>query len=388
MKGRLGILTGGGDVPGLNPCIKAFVLRARDEGFEVLGIRRGWAGLLNLMPDAAADNAEWARPLDASAVRTIDRYGGTVLHTSRTNPMKVRPKEVPAHLAGQGEPVQGGDGAVDLTRACLRHMEFLGLQGLAAIGGDDTLSVAARLDGMGAPVVGIPKTMDNDVFGTDYCIGFSTAVTRSVNFITDLRTPAGSHERIAVVELFGRNSGETALLSSYVAGVDRAIISEVPFDPERLAKMLIEDKRGNPSHYAMLSISEGARPIGGEVMEFGEPDAFGHRQLGGIGQWTGERIRQLTGEHTLVQQLRYLMRSGPPDALDRLVASNYANLAMDLVLRREFGRMVGLTEGRYTWVPLATVSQGVRRVNVQRYYDSAAYRPHVIEVHGLPMFLH
>jgi 6-phosphofructokinase 1 len=387
VKGTLGILTGGGDVPGLNACIKAFVMRAEQEGFSVVGLRRGWDGILRLVPDPATDNSDHIMPLDAAAVRTIDRFGGTILHTSRTNPMSVSPKAVPPHLAGQGQPAAEGEG-VDLTQVCARNMEFLGLRCLAAIGGDDTLSVAARLCELGAPVIGIPKTMDNDVFGTDYCIGFSTAVTRSVNLITDLRTPAGSHERVGIVELFGRNSGETALLSSYLAGVDRAVISEVPFDPARLADLLMEDKAANPSHYAMLTVSEGARPVGGRPIETGEPDAFGHRRLGGVGTWIAEQIRERTGQHTLVQQLAYLMRSGPPDALDRLVASNFANLAMDLIVKGEGGRLVVLVEGRYSSLPLKTVGQGCRRVNVERYYDAAAYRPRVVEVHGLPMFLH
>jgi 6-phosphofructokinase 1 len=388
MKGRLGILTGGGDVPGLNACIKAFVLRAQDEGYEVVGIRRGWAGLLNLVPDPAADNSAHVRWLDTDAVRTIDRYGGTVLHTSRTNPMSVGQEEIPEHAVATAEPAPGKPGVFNVTRACAENMEFLGLSCLAAIGGDDTLSVAARLSTVGARVVGIPKTMDNDVYGTDYCIGFSTAVTRSVNLITDLRTPAGSHERIAVVELFGRNSGETALLSSYLAGVDRAVISEVPFDMAKLARLLADDKARNPSHYAMLTISEGAHPVEGQVMEAGEPDAFGHRKLGGIGEWVADRIHHLTGSHTLHQRLAYLMRSGPPDALDRLVASNYANLAMDLVVKGQYGQMVALVEGRYATVRLEMVGKGRRRVNVDRYYDVNAYRPRVVEVHGLPMFLH
>ncbi len=387
MKGTLGILTGGGDVPGLNACVKAFVVRAEEEGYRVVGLRRGWDGILKLLPDPEADNSPHVTPLTTASVRTIDRFGGTILHTSRTNPMAVSPKAVPPHLEGQGEP-STEDGRADLTRAVIRNLEFLGLECLVAIGGDDTLSVASRLNELGAPVMGIPKTMDNDVFGTDYCIGFSTAVTRSVNFITDLRTPAGSHERVGIVELFGRHSGETALLSSYLAGVDRAVISEVPFDPARLAELLMADKARNPSHYAMLTVSEGARPVGGKPIETGEPDAFGHRRLGGVGYWISDQIRRLTGQHTLVQQLAYLMRSGPPDALDRLVASNFANLAMDLIVKGESGRMVVLVEGRYSSTALKTVTQGCRRVNVERYYDVAAYRPRVVEVHGLPMFLH
>jgi 6-phosphofructokinase 1 len=230
--------------------------------------------------------------------------------------------------------------------------------------------------------------MDNDVFGTDYCIGFSTAVTRSVNFIHNLRTSAGSHERIGIIELFGRNSGETSLIAAYLSGVDRAIISEVPFDPEKLARLIMEDKRNNPSNYAMITISEGAQMIGDKVVEYGEPDAYGHRKLGGIGIVTGDVLKKLTGEHILYQQVAYLMRSGAPDSVDLMVGFNFANMAMDLIVERQFGRMVAIQKGVYTNVPIETVSQGVKRVDVDELYDVDQYRPKVRHVNGKPMFLY
>jgi ATP-dependent phosphofructokinase / diphosphate-dependent phosphofructokinase len=240
----------------------------------------------------------------------------------------------------------------------------------------------------GFPVICIPKTMDNDVFGTDYCIGFSTAVTRSVDFITNLRTPAGSHERIAIVELFGRNSGETSLISAYLAGVDRAIISEVHFDPEKLAYQLVEDKKKNPSNYAIMTISEGAQMVGGKIIEYGQADAYGHKKLGGIGATTGDAINKITGAHVIYQQVAYLMRSGEPDALDRMVAISYANLAVDLIIRKEFGKMVALKEGKYTTIPTDTISKGLKRVDVDELYDSENYRPKVSHILNKPMFLY
>jgi 6-phosphofructokinase 1 len=230
--------------------------------------------------------------------------------------------------------------------------------------------------------------MDNDVFGTDYCIGFSTAVTRSVNFLHQLRTSAGSHERIAVIELFGRNSGETSLISSYLAGVDRAIISEVHFDPEKLAKLVMEDKRNNPSNYAMVTVSEGAQMVGGKIIEYGQADDYGHRKLGGIGSLLGEALKELTGQHIIYQQLSYLMRSGAPDSLDLMVSVNYANMAMSLILRKEYGRMMALHNGIYTNVPMSTITEGLKRVDVDELYDKDQYRPKVRNVDGKPMFLY
>jgi 6-phosphofructokinase 1 len=305
----IGILTGGGDVPGLNPCIKAVVYRGIEEGLNVVGIRRGWAGLLEFNPDDPESREKNIVELDRAKVRTIDRSGGTYLHTSRTNPGRVKYENVPEFLKEQAKE----DELNDFTAHVLNNLEHLGIDVLIPIGGDDTLSYGERLHEEGFPAVAIPKTMDNDVHGTDYCIGFSTAVTRSVNFI----------------ELFGRYCGETSLISAYLASVDRAIISEVPFDPEKLARLIMEDKQANPSNYAMLTISEGARMVSGEILLSGEADAYGHRKLGGIGMQTGEVLKQLTGQNIIYQQLSYLMRSGAPDSLDLMVAVNYANMAID-----------------------------------------------------------
>jgi 6-phosphofructokinase len=384
---RIGILTGGGDVPGLNPCIKAVVNRAEDAGMQVVGIRRGWGGLLNFNPDDSANRAEWVQPLTRADVRTIDRYGGTHLHTSRTNPAKVSAKAMPEFLKGRYEH-KGEKQTADCTPHVLRVLDHLGVEAMVPIGGDDTLSFAVRLHQEGVRIIAIPKTMDNDVFGTDYCIGFSTAVTRSVEFINSLRTPAGSHERIAVVELFGRNSGETALIAAYLADVDRAIISEVPFDIERLARLVVEDKRRNPSSYAMVVMSEGASMLGGQVVEYGQEDAYGHKKLGGIGQIVGAALKQITGIDTVQQQLAYLMRAGAPDSLDRMVAISYANLAVDQLIQGHSGRMVGLQNGQYTTVPVDTCTQGLKRVDVEELYDAAQYRPKVRHMLGKPMFLY
>ncbi|MCS7283728.1 MAG: 6-phosphofructokinase [Anaerolineae bacterium] len=384
---RIGVLTGGGDVPGLNPCIKALVYRAVDEGHEVLGIRRGWAGLLFFNPDDPTTQSEHVIPLNKAVVRTIDRTGGTFLHTSRTNPGRVAPEKAPPFLSPEAFPVDA-NGYVDFTKHVLRVLEYLKLDVLVPIGGEDTLGYAARIHKEGFPIISIPKTMDNDVFGTDYCIGFSTAVTRSVRFIHQLRSTAGSHERICVVELFGRHSGETSLISAYLAWADRAIISEVPFDIEKLAHLLLKDKYSNPSRYAIVTISEGAREIGKEVIQSGAPDPYGHKKLGGIGAITAKRLEQITGEGTMCQELAYLMRSGEPDSLDIMVAVNYANVAMDLIQEKKFGRMVALREGRYTDVDAATPTLGTKHVDVRALYDVDEYRPKVFHAHGKPMFLY
>ena len=380
---RLAVLTGGGDVPGLNPCIKAFVNRVDAAGHGVVGIRRGWGGLLSYDADDP-DAAQHVARLDPASVRTIDRTGGTALHTSRTNPGAVRAADVPPFLQSRAS----GAGPFDFTDHVLAVIEKLEIDALVPIGGDDTLSYALRLHDEGVPVIAIPKTMDNDVHGTDYCIGFSTAVTRGVQFIHNLRTSAGSHERLAVIELFGRYSGETSLITAYLAGVDRAVISEVPFDPDRLGQLLVADKQSNPSRYAMVTISEGATVATGELMVTGDADAYGHRKLGGIGQLLGEALHERTGEEIIYQQLAYLMRSGSPDSLDLMVAMNYAVMAADLALERETGRMVSLRNGSYTTVPISATREGVKRVDVDELYDTLEYRPKVRHVLGKPMFLY
>jgi len=383
----LAILTGGGDVPGLNSAIKQVVRSAVDEGWRVLGFRRGWAGPLRYNHDDPASWGQWVVDLNKQMVRKIDRSGGTFLHTSRTRPGSVKPEHLPDFLSVEDYPLNE-DGTLDTTAKVLQTLEQLGVDVLIPIGGDDTLGYGARIHNEGFPVVSIPKTMDNDVYGTDYCIGFSTAVTRSAELITNLRTSVGSHERIGVVELFGRNSGETSLISAFCADVDRAIISEVPFDIEKLASLLIEDKDNNPSHYAMMTISEGAYPIGGQVMESGAADAYGHKKLGGIGYLVGQKIKEITGENIIYQSLAYLMRSGAPDALDRIVTANFGTMAVNLATRGITGRMVALREGRYTHVAADYSTRSVKRVDVAEFYDVDEYRPKISHVQGKPMFLY
>jgi len=381
---RIAILTGGGDVPGLNSAMKQVVYRAQKAGIQVVGFRRGWAGLANYRIGDPDHNREWVVELDWKDVRVIDRTGGTFLHTSRTNPARMREADLPEHLR---EEYAGASFPVDITDQVVASLEDLKIDALIPIGGDDTLSFAARLNQAGFPQLAIPKTMDNDVYGTDYCIGFSTAITRTVDAITQLRTPIGSHERIGVIEVFGRHSGETCLISAYLSGVDRAVISEVPFDEHKLASYLVEDKLANPSKYAIVCMSEGAKPVGGDVLMRGEADAYGHQKLGGIGQITAERIKEITGQKVTFQQLGYMMRCGAPDALDRMVAMNFGNLAMDMLLDGASGLMVALQEGKYTTVGLNSVIAGVKRVDVGRFYDADEFKPHITRVAQLPMFL-
>lgn len=383
---RIGILTGGGDVPGLNPCIKAVTRRAAELGWEVVGFRRGWAGPLNVDPDDPASLAEWTVKLDPNAVRTIDRTGGTMLHTSRTNPGKVKPADMPEALKGKFQP--GEKGTVDCTPHVLSVLEKMKIDALIPIGGDDTLSYGARLHREGMKVMSIPKTMDNDVYGTDYCIGFSTAVSRSVEHIHALRTSTGSHERIAVVELFGRNSGETSLIAGYLADVDRVLIAEVPFEVQHLSELVAQDRKDNPSNYAMVVVSEGAQMKGGEIVERGEADAYGHKKLGGIGQMLGEEIKARTGVNIISQSLGYMMRAGAPDALDVMVAKSYGTMAVQLLEEGKSGLMMALRDGNYTTVPGDTCIKGERRVDIKAFYDTGTYRPRITRVEGLPMFLY
>jgi 6-phosphofructokinase 1 len=386
-KRRIGILTGGGDVPGLNVAIKAVVQRAQDHSIEVVGLRRGWWGTVGVNPDDPQTLEELTMPLTPQVVRTFERTGGTRLHSSRTNPSNMKTDEIPDFVA-DADRISKDDGRVDITAHSLKVLESLEIEALIPIGGDDTLSFAARLHNEGFQVVAIPKTMDNDVFGTDYCIGFSTAVTRSVDAITNFRTAVGSHERIGVVELFGRNSGETSLFAAYLADVDRAVISEVPFNMDRLVNFLINDRTNNPSHYAIMTISEGAYPEGGEIVQFGEVDAYGHQKLGGIGHSVAQEIKKHSGANIMYQQLGYLMRSGSPDSLDRMVAVSYGNLALDQVAMGHTGRMVALQQGNYTTVPLPMVISGKKTVDVTALYDIKNYRPKVRDMLGKPMFLY
>lgn len=386
-KRRIGILTGGGDVPGLNVAIKAVVTRAQPHDIEVVGLRLGWASLLNLNPEDPGTLERWTMPLTPERVRTIDRTGGTILHTSRSNPSNLQPGEVPAHVRAEDQVVNEGE-TIDATRHSLRVLEWLGLEALVPIGGDDTLSYASRLSQEGFRVVAIPKTMDNDVFGTDYCIGFSTAVTRSVEAVTAFRTNVGSHERIGVVELFGRNSGETSLFAAYLADVHRALISEVPFDVDRVCGFLKEDRANSPSNYAIVTVSEGAYPEGGAIIESGTPDPYGNRKLGGIGHFLAEEIKTRTGVDIMLLPLSYLMRAGAPDSLDRMVAVSFGSLALDQVVTGNTGRMVALQHGIYTTEPLDQIVAGKKRVDVTALYDAENYRPKVRDVLGKPMFLY
>lgn len=383
---RIGILTGGGDVPGLNPCIKAVTWRAGERGWEVIGFRRGWNGPLHYNPDDPDGSEAHLMRLDHESVRAIDRAGGTVLHTSRTNPRLMREDMLPGFLKGKFKP--DVNGMVDCTPHILRVMEHLGIDVMVTIGGDGTLTFSAHLHNQGLKVVSIPKTMDNDVFGTDYCIGFSTAVSRSVEHINALRSTTGSHERIAIVELFGRHSGETALIASYLADVDRALIAEVPFDVERLTRLIAEDRMANPARYAMLVISEGAIMQGGAVMEYGEADEHGRRRLGGIGEALGAEIASRTGIGTINQSLAYLMRAGAPDALDQMVAKSYGALAIQMIDEGKTGIMTVLRDGNYSIVPADTCISGRKRVDVAAFYDAEAYRPRIAQVRDKPMFFY
>jgi 6-phosphofructokinase len=384
---RIGILTGGGDVPGLNVAIKAVVGRAADHGIEVVGLRRGWASVMGIDPDDPATVATFTLPLDHETVRRIDRTGGTMLHSSRTNPVAVKPADVPPFVRDADRVVRD-DGRIDCTAHAIRVLNHLGLDALVPIGGEDTLSFAERLSREGFPAIAIPKTMDNDVLGTDYCIGFSTTITRSVEMITNFRTALGSHERIGIIELFGRHSGGTSLYAALLAAVDRAIIPEVPFNMDRLAGFLADDRKANPSHYSMMTISEGAVPEGGDITEGGEADAFGHRKLGGIGLAVSQEIKRITGTNVMFQQLGYVIRSGAPDTLDRMVANSFGILAADEVAKGHTGKLVALQGGSYTTVPLTTVAGGQRKIDVAELYDAEAYRPKVRDIQGKPMFLY
>ncbi|MDH3943902.1 MAG: 6-phosphofructokinase, partial [Anaerolineae bacterium] len=319
--------------------------------------------------------------------RTIDRTGGTFLHTSRTNPGKVHPTKVRDFLREKGFDEQAPE-ELDFTPHILKVLDHLNIDVLVPIGGDDTLGYGARLHHENFPIVAIPKTMDNDVYGTDYCLGFSTAISRSVSFINQLRTNAGSHERLAIIELFGRYSGQTALIAGLLSGADRTIIPEVPFDVERLGNFLVQDHNDNPSNYAVVVMSEGASFLEGEMVQSGEADAFGHKKLGGIGAHAADNLKEITGLNTLYQQLAYLMRSGAPDSLDLMTAVTFANMAMDVIDRRNFGQMVSLQDGLYTYVPADTTTLGNRIVDIDELYDVDTYRPKLRKARGMPMFLY
>jgi 6-phosphofructokinase 1 len=383
---RIGILTGGGDVPGLNSVIKSVVYRASEIGWEVFGIRRGWQGLTHVRA-AGEPDPDFVRPLDRRSTRAIDRTGGTVLHTSRTNPGRMPEWALPPHLdSTQRERFRTDEGHFDLTPLVMANIEQLGLSHLVTIGGDDTLSYAARLGGEGVPLVAIPKTMDNDVTGTEYCIGFSTAVTRAKELINRQRTTLGSHERIGVFRIFGRNAGYSAWYAAFVTS-SRCVIPEAPFEVERLAEVLMEDRRLNPSGYALVIASEGVTWTGADLPEFGAADAFGHRRKADVGFALAEQLRVLTGVETVHSDLTYDLRSGDPDALDQMVATTFANVAVELLADGVLGRMVAIRDGHYAHVPLPDPSQGTRRIDADAMYNLERFRPRYDGRLGMPLLL-
>ena len=387
MANRIGILTGGGDVPGLNSVIKEVTYRATENCWEVMGIRRGWEGLTHLNIDDPQSKSHYILPLTRENTRTIDRYGGTVLHSSRTNPSKMN--ALPDFLKGQTfpeKPASKGGVTYDVTPHVLRNLEALGLDSLIAIGGDDTLSYAAKLHSLGVKVIAVPKTMDNDVHNTEYCIGFSTAITRATDAISRQRTTVGSHERIGIFRVFGRDAGYTALYTAYVTSV-RCCIPEYKVNLEHLIEILVTDKRHNPSNYSLVILSEGAEWEGYTVKEYGPADAFGHRKKMSVAEDLSDEIKTATGNETVVSDLTYDLRSGSPDFVDRMVASTYAGMAMDSLQEGKTGLMTAISSGCYAMVPIPDPKLGPRKVEVATMYNAERYRPTYDRKVGLPIFL-
>ncbi len=391
MKSTIGILTGGGDVPGLNPAIRAITIRALREGHRVIGLRRGWGGLVDIIPDKDADNSAHAQVLTEEAVNRSGRTGGTFLHSSRTRPSHLPQTMLPPHLRDKYQ-----DEINDVTDSVMANLDFLGINHLIPIGGDDTLSYGAHLHQRGVPVVAIPKTMDNDVPGTDYCIGFSTCVTRTIELTHRLRTSAGSHERFLVIEVFGRYAGYTALLPTMAGAADRCVIPEHTFDMEQLTELLVHDRDRNPSNYSVVLVSEGAQMTGDDAMSFEseQADQFGHRKLGGIGDRVAEALKRLSPRfnqgrrvNVVSQRLGYLVRSGDPDALDSIVPMAFGNLALDLIDSGSSGRLVSVHDGRYGSVPLDVIIGAKKVVDVDKYYDTERLRPKYKDFGGLPLFI-
>ncbi len=389
-KGVIAILTGGGDVPGLNPAIRAVTIRALREGYQVIGLRKGWAGLMSIVRDKEANNSEHYQPLSEEIVNKAGRTGGTFLHTSRSRPSHVGKADVPPHLQDIYQ-----DELNDLTPEVLKNLDFLGVDYLIPIGGDDTLSYAVRLYKEGVKLVGIPKTMDNDVPGTDYCIGFSTCVTRTIMMTNNLRTSAGSHERFLVVEVFGRYAGFTAMLPTMAGAANRCVIPEYKFNIETLTELLVGDRLRNPSKYSVVLVSEGAIFEGGEMV-FADTtkDAYGHAKLGGIGDLVSARLKELSPQfnngkpiNTITQKLGYLVRGGDPDAIDSIVPMAYGNLALDLVLDGIHGRLVVLKNGRYDNMPIEVVTSSQKFVNVKKFYNTERLRPHYKSFEMNPLFI-
>ena len=381
---RIGILTGGGDVPGLNAVIKAVVYRGSEFGLQVLGIRKGWEGLTHL--DLKSPE-KYVKPLDRTNTRIIDRTGGTILHTSRTNPAKMKVEKLPPALRNQaGRFTEVSPRVLDVTPAVLDNIQALGLEAMIVIGGDDTLSYTPVLERAGIPILAVPKTMDNDVQNTEYCIGFSTAVTRAVAAISRQRTTVGSHERIGIFRIFGRDAGHTALYTAYVTSL-RCLIPEHRFDLEKLHGLLVKDKENNPSNYTLVVISEGAIWEGGEVREYGPADAFGHRRKVNIGEALSDEIKRLSGEETIVSDLTYDLRSGEPDFVDKMIATTFANMAVDTLSEGRHGCMMAIQNGCYVEAAIPDPSLGPRKVNVDTMYNKDRYRPNYTHKTGLPIFL-
>jgi ATP-dependent phosphofructokinase / diphosphate-dependent phosphofructokinase len=388
-KGTIGILTGGGDVPGLNPAIRAVTIRALGEGYRVVGLRRGWAGIVDMVPDENADNGINFQMLTEDDVNRTVRTGGTFLHSSRTRPSHLPHQAVPPHLKDRYK-----DDINDVTPSVLENLEYLGVDYLIPIGGDDTLSYAYTLHTEGVKVVAIPKTMDNDVPGTDYCIGFGTCVTRTIEMANALRSTAGSHERILVIEVFGRYAGFTALLPTMAGAADRCVIPESEFDIENLTELLVEDRLKNPSRYSVVLVSEGAKMSGDVVFESEGTDQYGHRKLGGIGDQVAARIAELSPRfnngsavNVTSQSLGYMVRSGVPDSLDSVAPMAFGNLALDLVLQGDTGRLVGVRNGVYDSVPLDVVHGPHKVVDVEKYYNTERLRPSYETFGGNPLFM-
>jgi ATP-dependent phosphofructokinase / diphosphate-dependent phosphofructokinase len=385
-KKRIGILTGGGDVPGLNSVIKTVAYRSSENDIEVIGLRRGWEALTHVNVDDAQSRRRYVMVLDRENTRTIDRRGGTVLHSSRTNPSKMQ--KLPDHLAGTDFPLsQTNKGATwDVSKQVLANLSALGIEHLIAIGGDDTLSYAAKLNELGVKIIAIPKTMDNDVHNTEYCIGFSTAITRASDAIQRQRTTVASHERIGIFRIFGRDAGFTALYTAYVTSI-RCVVPEYKVNLDKLLRLLMEDKQANPSNYALVVLSEGAEWEGYQLREYGEADAYGHRKKMSVAESLADEIKQRIGEETLVSDLTYDLRSGDPDFVDKLVGLTFGNMAYDAMLDGKTGLMSAVVKGCFELVPIPDPKLGPRKLDVATMYNIERYRPMYANKRGLPVFL-
>jgi 6-phosphofructokinase 1 len=385
---RIGILTGGGDVPGLNSVIKTVTYRSSENDIEVIGLRRGWEALTHLNIDDAESRRRYVMPLDRENTRTIDRRGGTVLHSSRTNPAKIT--KLPDHLSGKDFPLSQGKGGAtntwDLSKQVMANLSALNIDHLIAIGGDDTLSYAAKLNELGVKIMAIPKTMDNDVHNTEYCIGFSTAITRASDAIQRQRTTVASHERIGIFRVFGRDAGFTALYTAYTTSI-RCVVPEYKVNLDKLIRLLLEDKRANPSNYALLVLSEGAEWEGYRVQEYGQADAYGHRKKASVAEALAEEIKRRTSEDAMTSDLTYDLRSGDPDFVDKLVALTFGNMAYDAVLDGKSGLMSALVKGCYELVPIPDHNLGPRKLDIATMYNTERCRPMYASKRGLPVFL-